>query len=105
MYIQDVGTPSDRALRIGHAIDVIRWMRQMEGKELAAKAGVSEASISRWQSGRVEMKLAHVGPVADALDVPVSLLLDPPSDDDDLRTAVVAYDRARRAAREDAPEP
>lgn len=97
--------PSESSVRVGHAIDVVRRQRGYESKELAALAGVSVSSISRWQNGRVEMSLADLETIAAALRTPISLLLEPPADDDDLRIAVVAADAARKAARGGEPEP
>jgi transcriptional regulator with XRE-family HTH domain len=49
----------------------------MTMKELAAKVGVSEGTISRWESGDIEnMKRDKIAALARALEVPPAVLMD-----------------------------
>ena len=60
--------------------DLIRMRRlelDMTMKELAAKVGVSEGTISRWESGDIEnMKRDKIAALARALEVPPAVLMD-----------------------------
>jgi transcriptional regulator with XRE-family HTH domain len=49
----------------------------MTMKELAQKVGVSEGTISRWESGDIEnMKRDKIAALARALEVPPAVLMD-----------------------------
>lgn len=60
--------------------DLIRMRRlelDMTMKELAVKVGVSEGTISRWESGDIEnMKRDKIAALARALEVPPAVLMD-----------------------------
>lgn len=60
--------------------DIIRTRRlelEMTMKELAQKVGVSEATISRWESGDIaNMKRDKIAALARALEVPPAVLMD-----------------------------
>ena len=60
--------------------DLIRMRRlelDMTMKELAEKVGVSEGTISRWESGDIEnMKRDKIAALARALEVPPAVLMD-----------------------------
>lgn len=59
--------------------DLIKMRRldlNMTMKELAIKVGVSEGTISRWESGDIEnMKRDKIAALASALDVPPAVLM------------------------------
>jgi len=59
--------------------DLIKMRRldlNMTMKELAIKVGVSEGTISRWESGDIEnMKRDKIAALARALDVPPAVLM------------------------------
>ena len=53
-----------------------RKEKNMTMKELAEKVGVSEGTISRWESGEIKnMKRKAVAALSTALDVPPSVLM------------------------------
>lgn len=58
---------------------LIRYRREELGmtmKELAEKVGVSEGTISRWESGQIQnMKRDKIAKLAEALDVSPSVLM------------------------------
>lgn len=60
--------------------DLIKLRRlelDMTMKELAAKVGVSEGTISRWESGDIaNMKRDKIAALAKALEVPPAVLMD-----------------------------
>ena len=60
--------------------DLIKLRRlelDMTMKELAAKVGVSEGTISRWESGDIaNMKRDKIASLAKALEVPPAVLMD-----------------------------
>ena len=48
----------------------------MTMKELAAKVGVSEATISRWEGGQIQnMRRDKIAKLAEALELPPSVLM------------------------------
>lgn len=73
--------PDSRRDDIGHAIGVtvrkLRESRTLTARELAHRAGVSAAMISRIESGQVSPSIATLAAIGAALDVPlVSLFRD-----------------------------
>lgn len=67
--------------------ELIRLRRAELGytmKEVANAVGVSEATVSRWESGDIQnMKRANIEKLSRVLDIPPSVLLDWESYDDD----------------------
>lgn len=67
-------------MNIGLLISTKRKERGLTQKELASRVGVSEATISRWESGEIKnMKRKFVGALADALGVSPLLFMDWPN--------------------------
>lgn len=60
---------------IGYRISKARRYANMNQKELAKKARITEGSLSRYENGRREPKVAALKLLAEALDVPVEYLL------------------------------
>lgn len=57
-------------------IKMHRKEKHMTMKELAQKVGVSEGTISRWESGEIKnMKRKAVAALSTALDIPLSVLM------------------------------
>ena len=68
-------------MNIGLLISTKRKEKGLTQKELATKVGVSEATISRWESGEIKnMKRKFVGALADALEVSPLLFMDWPEE-------------------------
>lgn len=68
-------------MNIGLLISTKRKEKGLTQKELAEKVGVSEATISRWESGEIKnMKRKFVGALADALEVSPLLFMDWPEE-------------------------
>lgn len=66
---------------IGTLIFTKRKEKGYSQKELADKVGVSEATISRWESGEIKnMKRKNVGMLADALGVSPLVFMEWPKD-------------------------
>ena len=64
-------------MRTNDLIKMRRLELDMTMKELAAKVGVSEGTISRWESGDIEnMKRDKIAALARALEVPPAVLMD-----------------------------
>ena len=64
-------------MRTNDLIKMRRLELDMTMKELAAKVGVSEGTISRWESGDIEnMKRDKIAALAHALEVPPAVLMD-----------------------------
>ena len=64
-------------MRTNDLIMMRRLELDMTMKELAAKVGVSEGTISRWESGDIEnMKRDKIAALVRALEVPPAVLMD-----------------------------
>ena len=59
---------------IGQSIRVLRIAAGMKQKELAAAVGIQPNSLSLIESGKREPSLSLLRSIANALDVPISLL-------------------------------
>lgn len=55
-------------------IDEFRRKRNMTAKELSAKSGISEVTISNWKRGKTIPRLSALGKVAKALEIDISIL-------------------------------
>ncbi len=55
-------------------IDEFRRKRNMTAKELSAKSGISEVTISNWKRGKTIPRLSALGKVAKALEIDNSIL-------------------------------
>ena len=63
-------------MKTNNLIKMRRLDLNMTMKELAIKVGVSEGTISRWESGDIEnMKRDKIAALARALDVPPAVLM------------------------------
>lgn len=62
------------------ANEVMKFRRQELGltqKEVAARVGVTEATVSRWESGDIKnMKRENIATLARVLDIPPAVLMD-----------------------------
>jgi transcriptional regulator with XRE-family HTH domain len=64
-------------MKTNELIKMRRLELNMTMKELAQKIGVSEGTISRWESGDIEnMKRDKIAALARALEVPPAVLMD-----------------------------
>ena len=80
---------SETDLAIGLALKSIREDRQLSARQLAAKASVSPAMISRIESGQVSPSISTLTALSRALDVPlVSLFRETASDHTDFTHVV-----------------
>lgn len=63
-----------------NANDVMKMRRQELGltqKEVAARVGVTEATVSRWESGDIKnMKRDNIATLARVLEIPPAVLMD-----------------------------
>lgn len=62
------------------ANEVMKFRRQELGltqKEVAARVGVTEATVSRWESGDIKnMKRENIATLARVLDIPPAVIMD-----------------------------
>lgn len=64
-------------MKTNELIRLRRLEKGMNMKELADRVGVSEATVSRWESGDIKsMKRGNIEKLARALDIPPTVLLD-----------------------------
>lgn len=63
-------------MTIGNLIKARRIAKEMTLEELSQKLGVSAATISRWESGKIEnMRRSRIKALSDVLDIPVNILM------------------------------
>jgi len=63
---------------IGSRVLKLRLKRKMNQKQLAKKAGIAQATISRIESGQVKgLRIESLKRLAEALDVPIDYLVNP----------------------------
>lgn len=67
-------------------------------KELAEKVGVSEGTISRWESGKIEdMKRSRIKALADALHISPSVIMEWEEPDSDSQPFSAQFDAGIKA--------
>ena len=63
-------------MEIGALIKRKRMQKEMKLEELAKRIGVSAATVSRWESGKIDdMKRSRIKALSDTLDIPVYILM------------------------------
>jgi transcriptional regulator with XRE-family HTH domain len=71
--------PSPERLRtLGNWIRVLRTMRGLTQEELALRAGIESGLLGIIERGERNWGVAHIWPIADALQIPVNELFLPP---------------------------
>jgi transcriptional regulator with XRE-family HTH domain len=86
--------------RVAMALRAVRDYLGMTQGELGEMAGVSGATISRYEAGAVDKPAAEqLVQIAHALGVPVALLVDPPTSADEVKEAFALHRAQQRAAR------
>lgn len=68
----------ERKERLAFAIEAAMAAREMEDDDLARLINKSATTVGRWRRGDTIPNALEIGPLADALRVDPSLLLDPP---------------------------
>jgi transcriptional regulator with XRE-family HTH domain len=63
---------------LGSWIRVLRTMRQLTQEELAQRAGIDAGMLGIIERGERNWGVAHIWPIADALQLPVQDLFPPP---------------------------
>jgi transcriptional regulator with XRE-family HTH domain len=98
IYAAPVKTDSDRAQRIGNAIEATRdymgWTQPM----LAAAAGTSTSTICRYENGTGDVRALTMLGIARAFGVPLEWLLDPPETRQEVFEDVAHFRSQRRAS-------
>jgi DNA-binding XRE family transcriptional regulator len=77
--INSVSGGAAKKANIGELIKVLRYRRGLTRQETAEKAGISQAHLSRIESGRVNPSIAVLYALSNALEVNPSMLLNPSS--------------------------
>lgn len=63
-------------MEIGALIKQKRIQKDMKLEELAKRVGVSAATVSGWESGKIDdMKRSRIKALSDTLDIPVYILM------------------------------
>lgn len=71
----------------------------MDATALAARIGYNAETVRRWVRGDTEIRANALSAVADALDVPIDVLVRPPATADEALMQIAAWRGVRRAAR------
>jgi transcriptional regulator with XRE-family HTH domain len=66
------GSPSRVEAAVGRTIRELRELKRMTARDLAARAGISAAMVSRIESGRVSPSLGTLEMIAAALEAPIA---------------------------------
>ena len=90
----------EHAHKVGAAIETARLYRDLSQSELAEKAEMSTSTLSRYERGMTGVDGYTMVRLAHVLDVPLDLLLEPPTERGEVLLAIAVHDGQRRAARE-----
>lgn len=71
-------------MNLGRAIRLCRTQRGLSQTELANNAGISVSYLSLLERGKRDPTLTTVGEIANALDIPVSILVFLAANEDDV---------------------
>lgn len=84
---------SNLTVALNAALTYANWTHQ----DLAEAVGVARNTVTRWATGRAEMKIGYVAPVADALGVPTDLFVRPPASREEAFAAIATWRGTQRA--------
>lgn len=91
---------------IGQTIRDLRKLKKMSQSELAKVVGVSQTTVTAWETGKAEPSSSAISSLADYFNVTTDYLLGrPEKKDDDAKVDYVALDKALDNARSFDGEP
>ena len=90
---------------IGQTIRDLRKLKKMSQSELAKVVGVSQTTVTAWETGKAEPSSSAISSLADYFDVTTDYLLGRPEKKDDDNVDYVALDKALDNARSFDGEP
>lgn len=102
-YAPEVGSETDYGTRVGMVIRTARYFRERSREQVAADAEVSPETVARWERGQVAIPGHSLSRLAEVLDLPADLLIDPPATRSEVLVRIAAADAVR--ARPDEPAP
>ena len=90
---------------IGQTIRDLRKLKKMSQSELAKVVGVSQTTVTAWETGKAEPSSSAISSLADYFNVTTDYLLGRPEKKDDDNVNYVALDKALDNARSFDGEP
>ena len=90
---------------IGQTIRDLRKLKKMSQPELAKVVGVSQTTVTAWETGKAEPSSSAISNLADYFNVTTDYLLGRPEKKDDDNVDYVALDKALDNARSFDGEP
>ena len=90
---------------IGQTIRDLRKLKKMSQSELAKVVGVSQTTVTAWETGKAEPSSSAISNLADYFNVTTDYLLGRPEKKDDDNVDYVALDKALDNARSFDGEP
>ena len=90
---------------IGQTIRDLRKLKKMSQSELAKVVGVSQTTVTAWETGKAEPSSSAISNLADYFNVTTDCLLGRPEKKDDDNVDYVALDKALDNARSFDGEP
>ena len=90
---------------IGQTIRDLRKLKKMSQSELAKVVGVSQTTVTAWETGKAEPSSSAISSLADYFNVTTDYLLGRPEKKDDDNVDYVALDKALDNARSFDGEP
>jgi transcriptional regulator with XRE-family HTH domain len=66
---------TDKLMSLGKTISQIRKQKNLKQAELAAKLGVNQSVVARWENNQIRPRRSSLSLIAQALDTPLEALL------------------------------
>ncbi len=77
---QPDASAADRAESVGERLRALRIARGMSARDLAARLGISPSAVSQIERGVMQPSVSRLIAITDELDVPLTSVFDPSSD-------------------------
>lgn len=102
-YAPHVTGDSEYATRLGLVVRTARYFREISRDDLGARTDFNPETIARWERGDVTVPGYALARLAEVLDLPADLLIDPPATRSEVLVRIAAADAVRARPGEPAP--
>jgi transcriptional regulator with XRE-family HTH domain len=99
-YAHVVTGDAEYASRLGLVVRTARYYRDVTREEVGERTNFNAETIARWERGDVAVPGYALRRLAEVLDLPAALLIEPPESRQDVLVAIAVHDGQRRAERE-----